>query len=40
MTALRETIGDKAFEELEGIIVEKVKLYSVSRDDQGGPLKV
>lgn len=33
MTALRETIGDKAFEELEGIIVEKIKLYSVSRDD-------
>lgn len=33
MTALRETIGDKAFEELEGIIVEKVKIYSVSRDD-------
>lgn len=33
MTALRETIGDKAFEELEGIIVEKVKLYSVSRDE-------
>ncbi|GAB4420725.1 MAG: hypothetical protein OHK0032_16490 [Thermodesulfovibrionales bacterium] len=33
MPALRETLGDKAFEELEGLIVEKVKLYSVSRDE-------
>lgn len=33
MPALREAIGDKAFEELEGLIVEKVKLFSVSRDE-------
>jgi len=33
MPALRETLGDKGFEELEGLIIEKVRLYSVSRDE-------
>ena len=33
MPALKEALGDKAFEELEGIIVEKIKLFSVSRDE-------
>lgn len=33
MPALKETLGDKGLEELEGLIVEKIKLYSVSRDE-------
>ncbi len=33
MPALKEALGDNAFEELEGIIVEKIKLFSVSRDE-------
>lgn len=30
MLALREALGDKAFEDLKGLIVEKVKLFFVS----------
>ncbi len=33
MPALRETLGDKGFEELEGLIIDKIKFYSVSRDE-------
>jgi len=33
MPALRETLGDKAFDELEELIIEKVRLYSVGRDE-------
>jgi len=33
MPVLRETLGDKGLEELEGLIIEKVRLYSVGRDE-------
>jgi len=33
MPALKDAIGEKAFEELEGIILEKIRTHSVSRDE-------
>ena len=41
MQALKETLGERAFNELGEIIIERIKLHSISRDElKGVPTKL